>query len=109
MSKYAREPLDLSGLHTISIHDRGGKVKVEDFAKPYTNIYTNTNTNRTATVRESVLFGSGRSGSGSLCNLAKTRNLLTLSRYPTTCCKIFDIPGAICARSPGSPSLLSPP
>jgi hypothetical protein len=33
MSRY--EPLDLSGLHTISIHDRGGKVKVEHFAKPY--------------------------------------------------------------------------
>ncbi len=30
------EPLDLSGLHTISIHDRGGKVRVEHFAKPYT-------------------------------------------------------------------------
>jgi hypothetical protein len=43
MSKY--EPLDLSGLRTISIHDRGGKVRVEHFAKPYT---------RTATVRESV-------------------------------------------------------
>jgi hypothetical protein len=33
MSKY--EPLDLSGLRTISIHDRGGKVRVEHFAKPY--------------------------------------------------------------------------
>ncbi len=43
MSKY--EPLDLSGLRTISIHDRGGKVRVEHFAKPYIN--------RTATVRES--------------------------------------------------------
>jgi hypothetical protein len=32
MSKY--EPLDLSGLRTISIHDRGGKVRVEHFAKP---------------------------------------------------------------------------
>src|SRR5262249_53326368 len=36
MSKYAQRPLDLSGLGTIPIHDRGGKVKVEDFAKPYT-------------------------------------------------------------------------
>ena len=35
MSKYAREPLDLSGLHTIPIQARGGKVKVEHFAKPY--------------------------------------------------------------------------
>jgi hypothetical protein len=42
------EPLDLSGLHTISIHDRGGKVKVEHFAKPYAT------TKRAATVRESV-------------------------------------------------------
>jgi hypothetical protein len=33
MSKY--EPLDLSGLRTISIYDRGGKVRVEHFAKPY--------------------------------------------------------------------------
>ncbi len=36
MSKYARGPLDLSGLHTISIHDRGGKVRVQDFARVYT-------------------------------------------------------------------------
>jgi hypothetical protein len=35
MSKYAREPLDLSGLRTISIHARGGKVRVEDFAQPF--------------------------------------------------------------------------
>ena len=35
MSKYAREPLDLSGLHTIPIQARGGKVRVENFAKPY--------------------------------------------------------------------------
>jgi hypothetical protein len=34
MSKY--EPLDLSGLRTISIHDRGGKVRVQDFARVYT-------------------------------------------------------------------------
>jgi hypothetical protein len=33
MSKY--EPLDLSGLRTISIHDRGGKVRVQDFASVY--------------------------------------------------------------------------
>jgi hypothetical protein len=49
MSKYAHHPLDLSGLHTIPIDARGGKVRVEHFAKPYIN--------RTATVRESVLGG----------------------------------------------------
>ncbi len=36
MSKYGREPLDLSGLRTIPIQARGGKVHAEDFAKPYT-------------------------------------------------------------------------
>jgi hypothetical protein len=36
MSKYARQPLDLSGLGTIPIRERGGKVRTEDFAKPYT-------------------------------------------------------------------------
>jgi hypothetical protein len=35
MSKYAREPLDLSGLRTIPIRERGGKVHTEAFAKPY--------------------------------------------------------------------------
>lgn len=35
MSKYGREPLDLSGLHTIPIKQRGGKVRVEHFARPY--------------------------------------------------------------------------
>jgi hypothetical protein len=35
MSKYGREPLDLSGLRTIPIQARGGKVRVEDFARPY--------------------------------------------------------------------------
>jgi len=35
MSKYGREPLDLTGLRTIPIQARGGKVRVEDFAKPY--------------------------------------------------------------------------
>ena len=28
-------PLDFSGLKTVSIHDRGGKVRLEHFAKPY--------------------------------------------------------------------------
>jgi hypothetical protein len=36
MSKYAREPLDLSGLRTIPIRERGGKVRTEDFARVYT-------------------------------------------------------------------------
>jgi len=35
MSKYGREPLDLGGLRTLSIHARGGKVRVEDFAQPF--------------------------------------------------------------------------
>jgi hypothetical protein len=35
MSKYRREPLDLSGLRTIPIQARGGKVRIEHFAKPY--------------------------------------------------------------------------
>jgi hypothetical protein len=35
MSKYAPQPLDLSGLKTIPIEARGGKVRTADFAKPY--------------------------------------------------------------------------
>lgn len=35
MSKYGREPLDLTELRTIPIQARGGKVRTEDFAKPY--------------------------------------------------------------------------
>lgn len=35
MSKYRLEPMDLSGLATIPIDARGGKVRVEDFASPY--------------------------------------------------------------------------
>ena len=35
MSKYAQRPLDFTGLKTIPIHARGGKVRVEDFAQPY--------------------------------------------------------------------------
>ncbi len=35
MSKYNRTPLDLSALETIPIAERGGKVRVEDFAAPY--------------------------------------------------------------------------
>ena len=35
MSKYRHEPLDLAGLKTIPLADRGGKVRMEDFARPY--------------------------------------------------------------------------
>ena len=35
MSKYAKRPLDFRGLKTISLRERGGKVKTEDFASPY--------------------------------------------------------------------------
>lgn len=34
-SRYAVNPIDLSGLKTVSLYDRGGKVRVEDFARPY--------------------------------------------------------------------------
>jgi hypothetical protein len=35
MSQYAQKPLDFSGLHTVGIRERGGKVKTADFARPY--------------------------------------------------------------------------
>ena len=35
MSKYSARPLDFSGLQTVSLHARGGKVRVADFASPY--------------------------------------------------------------------------
>ncbi len=35
MSKYSKSPLDLSKLHTVSLHGRAGKVKTTDFALPY--------------------------------------------------------------------------
>ena len=35
MSKYRVQPLDLSGLKTIPIAERGGKVRTADFAAPY--------------------------------------------------------------------------
>lgn len=35
MSKYAYEPLSFAGLKTVPIQARGGKVRVEHFAKPY--------------------------------------------------------------------------
>lgn len=35
MSKYLIDPLDFSGLRTVSIHDRGGKVSTGDFARRF--------------------------------------------------------------------------
>lgn len=35
MSRYGIRPMDLSGLKTISLEERGGKVCVADFAQPY--------------------------------------------------------------------------
>ncbi|MEJ7608041.1 MAG: hypothetical protein WKF37_17685 [Bryobacteraceae bacterium] len=35
MSRYSTQPLDFAGLKTVSIHDRGGKVRTEHFARPY--------------------------------------------------------------------------
>jgi hypothetical protein len=35
MSKYSARPLDFTGLQTVSLHARGGKVRVADFAAPY--------------------------------------------------------------------------
>ena len=35
MSKYAEEPLSFEGLKTVPIGERGGKVQIEHFAKPY--------------------------------------------------------------------------
>lgn len=34
-SRYGIDPIDLSGLHTVSLKERGGKVKVTDFATPF--------------------------------------------------------------------------
>jgi hypothetical protein len=36
MSRYKVQPIDFAGLKTISLAARGGKVRVEDFATPYT-------------------------------------------------------------------------
>jgi hypothetical protein len=36
MSKYAHQPLSFDGLKTVPLQARGGKVRVEHFAKPYT-------------------------------------------------------------------------
>ena len=35
MSKYNIQPLDFGGLKTVSIHERGGKVRLDHFARPY--------------------------------------------------------------------------
>jgi len=35
MSRYAQQPLSFEGLKTVSLQARGGKVRVEHFAKPY--------------------------------------------------------------------------
>ncbi len=35
MSDYSIQPMDLSGLQTVSLKDRGGKVKQADFARPF--------------------------------------------------------------------------
>jgi hypothetical protein len=35
MSKYSQQPLDFAGLRTVSLRERGGKVKAADFASPY--------------------------------------------------------------------------
>ena len=35
MSNYAIQPIDLTGLHTVPLRARGGKVRMEDFANPY--------------------------------------------------------------------------
>lgn len=35
MSRYAKRPIDFSGLKTVSLYERGGKVKIADFATAY--------------------------------------------------------------------------
>lgn len=35
MSKYRQRPMDLAAVNTVPIAERGGKVRVEDFAAPY--------------------------------------------------------------------------
>ena len=36
MSRYSEKPLSFEGLKTVPIDARGGKVRIEDFARPYT-------------------------------------------------------------------------
>ncbi len=40
MNRYGVDPIDFTGLHTIPIAERGGKVKVADFATPHKNFAT---------------------------------------------------------------------
>jgi hypothetical protein len=35
MSRYSKQPLDFAGLRTVGLRDRGGKVKIADFAAVY--------------------------------------------------------------------------
>jgi hypothetical protein len=35
VSRYAKRPIDFAGLKTVSLYERGGKVKIADFAAPY--------------------------------------------------------------------------
>lgn len=35
MSRYAKRPIDFTGLKTVGLDERGGKVKIADFAAPY--------------------------------------------------------------------------
>lgn len=35
MSRYAKDPIDFTGLKTVGLAERGGKVKLADFASPY--------------------------------------------------------------------------
>ena len=35
MSRYEKEPIDFTGLKTVGLEERGGKVKIADFARPY--------------------------------------------------------------------------
>lgn len=35
MSRYRQTPMDFTGLRTVGLRERGGKVRVEDFAGPY--------------------------------------------------------------------------
>lgn len=35
MSRYQQKPIELHGLRTVSIHERGGKVRTDHFSRPY--------------------------------------------------------------------------
>jgi hypothetical protein len=35
VSQYTQKPLSFEGLKTVSLEERGGKVRLEHFAKPY--------------------------------------------------------------------------